>query len=172
MNKETEQLEKLKRLAEDADSDFFDDLDEEWINWRTEVVQFSDSLFKEYLSAEEEYKDRVRELCPNTFAEKWKTFKTMALQVLEQSCVMHGSNEAIIELSPFVSDMVYTSGALWIKIDSFKPEMLCAFANVCIGEYTYEGGGLYCARWEGSDWSEENTKDIMEILEKRGYKVL
>jgi len=165
-------LEGLKQLAERANSDFFTEFDaQHWFN-ENELEYESYGLFEDYLSSEEGYKARLRAICTTDFKEKWNMFKQVAMQIISQSYVMWGSNEAIIDLLPFVSDILYTEGALWIVVDTFTPKMLCAFANVCEGEYTQEGENIFCARWEGSVWEEEATKEIINTLEKKGYKVL
>jgi len=172
MDEKTITLKGLKQLAKESNSDFFTEFDAQgWFD-EYEIKYASYQTFKEYLDSEEAYKVRLSAICTTNFKEKWNMFKQVAVQVISQSYVMHGDNEAIIDLLPFVSGMMYTESALWVKIDTFTPKMLCAFANVCMGEYTQEGENIYCARWEGSVWEEEATKEIINTLEKRGYRVL
>jgi len=140
-------LEELKQLAEEANSDFFDNVTQETLDVISNCCDFLDEDFPEYLKYEKDLKEQVRTICPNNFEEKWKLYLKVYLQMEEQSNIRDMDLKAVMQLLPFVSDMRFIIDTLEIKVDYMRSELIYLFANVGADEYGEDKGWFY-AWWD------------------------
>lgn len=133
----------LEKQAKEAGSDFFDYVSDETLNDIMDSCQFLDESFPEYLEVENDLKAQVRELCPNTFNEKWKILLKVYLQVEDEWDMKQISNEAIIQLLPFISDIEWEEDTIMIKVDEFNPKLIYLFASLCPDKSGYKDGWYY-----------------------------
>lgn len=133
----------LEKLAKEAESDFFDYVSDETLNNIADGCDFLDDIFTDYLKVEQELKERVKVICSDAFDEKWKLLLKVYLQVEEESDMRRVSNEAIIELLPFISEMDWEGDTIMIKVTVFDPKLLYLFANLRADEFGYKNGWYY-----------------------------
>lgn len=133
----------LEKLAKEAGSDFFDYISDETLNDISDCCDFLDEDFTVYLKREKKLKEQVRAICPDTFNEKWKLLLKVYLQVDEESNLRRVSNEAIIELLPFISDIGWELDTIMVKMPVLEPKVLYLFANLRADDFGYKDGWYY-----------------------------
>lgn len=133
----------LEKLAKEAGSDFFDYVSDETLNVISDCCDFLDEDFTVYLKREKKLKEQVRAICQDTFNEKWKLLLKVYLQVDEESNIRRVSNEAIIELLPFISDIDWELDTIMVKMPVLEPKVLYLFANLRADDFGYKDGWYY-----------------------------
>ena len=126
------------RIAEEAGSDFFENVTEQRFKLITKGIHDKKRVFIHYLYYESAFKETTMSVCSTNYAEKWDLIKNIALNDIDVMFSVDVHIHDIIRLLPFISDIQYTKETngkriimkVCMKINRVNQQALILFGNL------------------------------------------